>query len=90
MKHLLTILLVSCFALPAAGAKPVEVLVYSATAWYRHPEIPKINGFLVRLGAQHNINVSVTESAEDLKSESLKNYDLVLFNNSTNLGESVP
>ena len=90
MKHLLTILLVSCFALPTAGAKPVKVLVYSATAWYRHPEIPKINGFLVRLGAQHNINVSVTENAEDLKSESLKNYDLVLFNNSTNLGESVP
>jgi type 1 glutamine amidotransferase len=90
MKGLLTILLVSCFALPAAGAKPIEVLVYSATAWYRHPEIPRINGFLARLGTKHDINISVTEDAEDLKATSLKQYDLVLFNNATNLGESVP
>jgi type 1 glutamine amidotransferase len=90
MKRLLPILLVSCFALPAAGAKPIEVLVYSATAWYRHPEIPRINGFLARLGTKHNINISVTENAEDLKTVSLKQYDLVLFNNATNLGESVP
>jgi type 1 glutamine amidotransferase len=90
MKRLLTILLVSCFALPAASAKPIEALVYSATAWYRHPEIPRINGFLARLGAQHEINISVTEDPEDLKTESLKGYDLVLFNNATNLGESVP
>ena len=90
MKGLLTILLVSCFALPAAGAKPIEVLVYSATAWYRHPEIPRINGFLARLGTKHDINISVTENAEDLKATSLKQYDLVLFNNATNLGESVP
>ena len=90
MKGLLTILLVSCFALPAVGAKPIEVLVYSATAWYRHPEIPRINGFLARLGTKHDINISVTENAEDLKATSLKQYDLVLFNNATNLGESVP
>ena len=90
MNRLLTILLVSCFALPAAGAKPVEVLVYSATSWYRHPEIPKINGFLARLGAKHGINISITENSTDLKAESLTSYDLVLFNNSTNLGESVP
>ena len=90
MNRLLSILLVSCFVFPAAGAKPIEVLVYSATAWYRHPEIPRINGFLARLGAQHEINISVTEDAEDLKATSLKQYDLVLFNNATNLGESVP
>ena len=90
MKRLLFLLIAAPFFLSCVTAKPIEVLVYSATAWYRHPEIPKINGFLVRLGARHNMNVSVTESAEDLRAESLKNYDLVLFNNSTNLGESVP
>jgi type 1 glutamine amidotransferase len=90
MNRLLSILLVSCFVFPAAGAKPIEVLVYSATAWYRHPEIPRINGCLARLGTKHDINISVTENAKDLKSASLKQYDLVLFNNATNLGESVP
>ena len=90
MNRLLTILLVSCFALPAVSAKPIEVLVYSATAWYRHPEIPRINGFLARLGTKHDINISVTEDPEDLKTTSLKQYDLVLFNNATNLGESIP
>ena len=90
MNRLLSILLVSCFVFPAAGAKPIEVLVYSATAWYRHPEIPRINGYLARLGTKHDINISVTENAKDLKTASLKQYDLVLFNNATNLGESVP
>ena len=90
MNRLLSILLLSCFVFPAAGAKPIEVLVYSATAWYRHPEIPRINGYLARLGTKHDINISVTENAKDLKMASLKQYDLVLFNNATNLGESVP
>ena len=90
MNRLLSILLVSCFVFPAVGAKPIEVLVYSATAWYRHPEIPRINGYLARLGTKHDINISVTENAKDLKTASLKQYDLVLFNNATNLGESVP
>ena len=86
MKRLLLVFLVTCFALPAASAKPVEVLVYSATAWFRHPEIPRLNGYLARLGAKHDINVSITEDARDLGAENLENYDVVLFNNSTNLG----
>ena len=71
-------------------AKPIDVLIYSATAWFRHAEIPQLNGFLVRLGDKNNINVSVTEDPTDLKSENLKKYNLLLFNNSTNLGESIP
>ena len=53
-------------------AKPIDVLIYSATAWFRHAEIPQLNGFLVRLGDKNNINVSVTEDPTDLKSENLK------------------
>ena len=90
MKGLLAILLIYCFSLPISLAKPIDVIIYSATAWYRHPEIPRLNGFLVRLGAKHNINVSVTENPNDLKSENLKKYNLLLFNNYTNLGESIP
>ncbi|MEC7862557.1 MAG: ThuA domain-containing protein [Verrucomicrobiota bacterium] len=90
MKGLLAILLIYCFSLPMSRAKPIDVLIYSATAWFRHAEIPQLNGFLVRLGDKNNINVSVTEDPTDLKSENLKKYNLLLFNNSTNLGESIP
>ena len=90
MKRLLAIILIYCFSLPLSLAKPIDVIIYSATAWYRHPEIPQLNGFLVRLGSKHNINISVTENPSDLKYKNLKNYNLLLFNNSTNLGESIP
>lgn len=91
MKRLLLLTLALCFLLPtAASAKPTEVLVYSATSWYRHPEIPRLNGFLARLGAKHDINVSITEDPKDLVVKNLENYDVLLFNNSTNLGENIP
>ncbi|HCQ32104.1 MAG TPA: hypothetical protein DIV54_01310, partial [Verrucomicrobiales bacterium] len=70
-------------------ARPIEVIVYSKTSWYRHPEIARINGYLATLGAKHDINVSITESADELSARNLKNYDLILFNNATNLGESL-
>lgn len=73
-----------------SSAEKIEALIYSATSWYRHPEIPQINGFLVRLCDKNNINASVTESSNDLKLNNLKKYDVLIFNNSTNLGESIP
>ena len=69
-------------------ARPIEVIVYSKTSWYRHPEIARINGYLATLGAKHDINVSITESANELSARNLKNYDLILFNNATNLGKA--
>lgn len=90
MNRFLSLCLTACFLLPAAAAKPIEVIVFSATGWYRHPEIPRLNGFLARLGAEHEITVSVTEQAEDLSLAKLEGYDLILFNNATNLGETLP
>ena len=90
MKRILSILLAYCLLITVSLANPIEVIIYSATAWYRHPEIPKLNGFLVRLGAKHNINISVTEDPKDLKIASLNKYNLLFLNNSTNLGESIP
>lgn len=90
MNRLLALLfLTTCFALPATTAKPIEVIVYSKTSWYRHPEISRINGWLAVLGSKHDINVSITESAKDLGARNLEKYDLILFNNATNLGESL-
>ena len=90
MKRLFAISLIYCFSLPISLSKPIDVIIYSATAWYRHPEIPKLNGFLVRLGAKQKINISVTENPADLKQENLKDYNLLLLNNATNLGENIP
>ncbi len=83
---------------PAAGAttaKPetgaaLKVLVYSNTAYYRHPDIPGINRWLVLLGHEHGVEVDVTEHAKDLLPPVLKKYDVLLFNNANQLGDLIP
>ena len=66
---------------------PVRVLVFSGAGWYRHPEIPRTNGWLVRLGQENGMAVDVTESPEDLTSERLKAYRVLVLNNANELGK---
>lgn len=65
----------------------LRVLVFSGTGWYRHAEIPLINGWLVRLGSQHQMRVDVTETPADVSEESLQAYDVLLINNANELDE---
>lgn len=65
----------------------LRVLVFSGTGWYRHAEIPLINGWLVRLGAEHQVQVDVTETPADVSKESLQEYDVLLINNANELDE---
>lgn len=74
---------------PSPGAGP-KVLVYSNTAYYRHPDIPAINRWLVLLGHEHGIEVDVTEHAKDLLPNVLKKYDVLLLNNANQLGDLIP
>lgn len=60
---------------------PIHVLLFSATGWYRHPEIPVINGWLARQGADYNIQFDISESGTDISAESLANYDVLFLNN---------
>lgn len=60
---------------------PIHVLLFSATGWYRHPEIPVINGWLARQGADYNIQFDISESGTDISAESLLNYDVLFLNN---------
>lgn len=60
---------------------PIHVLLFSATGWYRHPEIPLINGWLVRQGGLRNIQFDVSETGSDITAESLANYDVLFLNN---------
>lgn len=68
----------------------IKVLVYSDTAYYRHPEIPAINRWLVILGHEHGIEVDVTEHPKDLLPNVLANYDVLLLNNANELDKIVP
>lgn len=79
----------SCRADEGAGAKPVgktfRVLVFSATGWYRHPEIPRTNGWLARLGQEHGFVVDVSETPGDLTAEALAAYRVLVLNNANEL-----
>jgi type 1 glutamine amidotransferase len=74
---------------PAPGAG-LRVLVYSNTAFYRHPEIPAINRWLVLLGHEEGFEVDVTEHFKDLMPQSLAKYDVLLLNNANELDKVVP
>jgi hypothetical protein len=71
----------------AAGLK---VLVYSNTAYYRHPDIPKINRWLVLLGHENQFEVDVTEHWKDLDRKVLDGYDVLVLNNANELDKVIP
>jgi type 1 glutamine amidotransferase len=73
----------------AAGEKDVRrvarVLLFSGTGWYRHPEIPQCNGWLVRTLGEAGYEVDVTETPGDLTPQRLARYDVFLMNNCNEL-----
>ncbi len=91
----------TCLALLTAGStvhgddrtgakptgKPLRVLVFSGTGWYRHPEIPSTNGWLVRLGQEQGFVVDVTETPGDLTADRLAAYRVLVLNNANELGK---
>jgi len=70
---------------PEGRAQPVRVLLFSGTGWYRHPEIPVTNGWLVRTLGEAGYQVDVTETPADLSRDRLAGYDVLLMNNSNEL-----
>jgi len=61
-----------------------EVLVFSGTGWYRHPEVAAMSGWLVRLGEALEMQVDVSESGADLK-QILPRYKVLVLNNCTEM-----
>jgi len=77
-------------ATPATAAPSGHLkraLVFSKTGWFRHPEIPMTNGWLVELGKSEGFKVDVTETAEDITPQRLKGYQVLILNNSNAMGE---
>jgi uncharacterized protein len=68
----------------------LKVLVYSNTGYYRHPEIPKINRWLVLLGHDNGFEVDVTEHWKDLRTQELSHYDVLVLNNANELDLVLP
>lgn len=75
---------------PAADDSKPRVLVYSNTAYYRHPDIPAINRWLVLLGNENGFDVDVTEHFKDLEPNVLNRYQVLLLNNANELDQVIP
>ena len=68
------------------GSKEPEtfkVLVFSKTAGFRHTSIPTITNIIQELGIKNNFEVDTTENAELFTDDNLKQYKVVVFNNTT-------
>ncbi|MEE2943491.1 MAG: ThuA domain-containing protein [Verrucomicrobiota bacterium] len=64
-----------------------RVLIFSKTAWYRHPAIPELNSFLVQLGGKFGAQFDVSETPADFSR--LNQYQAVIFNSTTDIGNSL-
>lgn len=89
VKMLLAVLL--CWPIVSCGQeepsetpkKPDLVLVFTKTDGYRHQSIEKGVETLRQLGRANNFIALQTESGDDFTSDNLKNYQLVVFLNTT-------
>jgi hypothetical protein len=100
MKHSVSLLLATLLlsglsfahdpGVPAPKGTGLKVLVYSNTGYYRHPDIPGINRWLVLLGYENGFDVDITENAKDLEPASLKRYDALILNNANELDKVLP
>lgn len=72
---------------PASAPTGKRILVFSGTGWYRHPEVPKINGWLVRVLSDAGNTVDVTETPADITPQRLAEYHVLVMNNANELSK---
>lgn len=77
------IVLFVLIATVSCGNKEKEILVFSKTADFRHGSIEPGIEALKKLGAENNFKVVATEDASYIVEDSLKNYNAVVFLNTT-------
>src|SRR5262245_36375277 len=63
--------------------REIKVLIFSKTASYRHESIPVGIQAIRALGKQHNFTVDTTENSESFNEKTLKNYNVIIFLNTT-------
>ncbi|WP_431121032.1 ThuA domain-containing protein [Flagellimonas flava] len=67
----------------SCGKKQKEILVLSKTAGFRHESIEAGIAALKKLGLENDLKVVTTENVSYIVEDSLKNYDAVVFLNTT-------
>ncbi len=80
MKGILLLLLVCFLNTPKSSDK---VLVFTKTEGYRHESIEVGVQTIIELGSKHNFEVTHTENAEVFLNKNLKQYNLVVFLNTS-------
>ena len=84
MRILYWILLISIPLLIATNTKQQKkILVFAKTAGFRHASIPKGKEALLLMGKQNNFLVDTTEDASFFTTNTLKQYDAVVFLSTT-------
>ena len=63
--------------------RDINVLVFSKTEGFRHASIPKGQEAIFALGKEHGFSVDTTENADVFKEKKLKEYNVVVFLNTT-------
>ena len=66
-----------------------RVLLWSKTSWYRHPQIPELNGWLTRFLGKHKIQVDISEDGKDINAKNLAKYHAVILSSTTDIGKSL-
>jgi cytochrome c len=63
--------------------RDIKVLVFSKTASFRHESIKDGKEAILAMGKQHGFAVDTTENSEVFNEKSLKNYNVIVFLNTT-------
>ncbi|MEM7656695.1 MAG: ThuA domain-containing protein [Bacteroidota bacterium] len=79
----LTAVLGAVYAIFFRTSPEINVLVFSKTESFRHESIPAGKQAIMELGTKHGFSVDTTEDASVFVEDQLKNYNVLIFLNTT-------
>jgi cytochrome c len=79
----LLVLAVGAYFYLTRDTREIKVLIFSKTASFRHESIPFGIDAIRNMGKQHGFSVDTTENSEVFKEKTLKNYNVIVFLNTT-------
>ncbi len=79
----LLVIIVAAYFWFTRDTRDIKVLVFSKTASFRHESIQDGKEAIIALGKQHGFSVDTTENSEIFQEKTLKNYNVIVFLNTT-------
>jgi type 1 glutamine amidotransferase len=83
LRLLLLYSLISILIVPVVEAQESKVLIFSKTKGFRHKSIEHAREVIAEICLQNDINVDSTENAAIFNAKNLKQYDALIFLNTT-------